>query len=144
MVLQLNCPGFLREEKGLNSLPTLKTFSKILQKPDGFRFEIVNTRISTFLQDPNRKLLTLREQVFKIQDSFHWPIIYLYYIYPDQSRLTHAVVLTGWTKSGNKNMLKVRNSSKDQLGEHEVEFKVTQNMNAWNLAANQCIYVKFL
>ena len=41
-------------------------------------------------------------------------------------------------------MLKVRNSSNDQLGEHEVELKVTQNMNAWNLAADLCIYMQFL
>ena len=53
-------------------------------------------------------------------------------------------MLTGWRQSGSTIMLKVRNSSKDQLGEHEVEFKVTQNVNAWNLAADQCIYVKFL
>ena len=59
--------------------------------------------------------------------------------------MTRAVVMTGWRKSGNKTMLKgLRNSLQDQLGEHEVELKVTQNMNTWNLAADLCIYIQFL
>ena len=49
--------------------------------------------------------------------------------------------MTGWRKSGKTTMLKVRNSLQDHLGEHEVELKVTQNMNTWNLAADLCIYM---
>ena len=46
-------------------------------------------------------------------------------------------------------MLKVRNSSKGltifgkvQPGEHEIEYKVTHDNNAWNLYADMCVYIK--
>ena len=60
----------------------------------------------------------------------------------------HAVVLKGWRKVGSKIMLKVRNSSKGQTvfgqvqqGEHEIEYKVTQDNNKWNLYADMCVYI---
>ena len=73
----------------------------------------------------------------------------------------HAVVLKGWqtgsgwqkylpkwVKLGSKTMLKVRNSSKGQTvfgqvqqGEHEIEYKVTQDNNRWNLYADMCVYI---
>ena len=53
-----------------------------------------------------------------------------------------------WEKV-NETMLKVRNSSKGltifgqvQQGEHEIEYKVTQDNNAWNLYADMCVYIK--
>ena len=81
-------------------------------------------------------------------DNQPFPIIYLVGIeQPNQWR--HAVVLKGWRKVGSKTMLKVRNSSKGQTifgqvqqGEHEVEYKVTQDNNAWNLYADMCVYIK--
>ena len=88
-------------------------------------------------------MTVITELINFVTANQYWPIIYLYYFSPNKPRLTHAVVLTGWKKSGNKTMLKVRNSSNDQLGTHEVELKVTQNMNAWNLAADLCIYMLF-
>ena len=46
-------------------------------------------------------------------------------------------------------MLKVRNSSKGltvfgqvQQGEHEIEYNVTNDNNAWNLYADMCVYIK--
>ena len=82
----------------------------------------------------------------------HWPIIYLRYFRRHSPPLTHAVVIKDWRTDGNKIILKVRNSSKGQIaddgqvqsGEHEVEYKVTRYLNKWNLAADQCIYVKFV
>ena len=146
MVQQLIYAGFLRKKNGLNCLPTFKKLSKILQKPGGLQFRIVNMSISSFIQNTKSELLSGGGQ-YRLGTGIacrHWPIIYLYNFSPGKYPLTHAVVLTGWRKYGKKILLKVRNSSKDQLGEHEVEFKVTQNMNTWNLAADQCIYIKFL
>ena len=61
----------------------------------------------------------------------------------------HAVILKDWRKVGSKIMLKVRNSLEGQIvfgqvqpGEHEIEFKVTRNNNAWNLYADMCVYIK--
>ena len=58
-------------------------------------------------------------------------------------------MLKGWRRVGSKTMLKVRNSSKGetvfgqiQQGEHEIEYKVTRNNNAWNLYADGCVYIK--
>ena len=81
-------------------------------------------------------------------DDWPFPIIYLLGIeLPD--KFTHAVVLKGWQTVGSKIMLKVRNSSKGltifgqvQQGEHEIEYKVTQDNNAWNLYADMCVYIK--
>ena len=46
-------------------------------------------------------------------------------------------------------MLKVRNSSKGQTvfgqvqqGEHEIEYKITRDNNAWNLRADMFVYIK--
>ena len=57
-----------------------------------------------------------------------------------------------WEKVKGQNsetMLTVRNSSKGltifgqiQQGEHEIEYKVTQDNNAWNLYADMCVYIK--
>ena len=58
-------------------------------------------------------------------------------------------MLKGWRKDGSKTLLKVRNSAKGQtifgqvqLGEHEIEYKVTQDNSAWNLYADMCVYIK--
>ena len=58
--------------------------------------------------------------------------------------MAHAITLKDWRKSGNKIMLKIRDSSKAKLGRNEVELKVTRNMDAWNLAADLFVYVQFL
>ena len=81
-------------------------------------------------------------------DNQPFPIIYLLGIeHPNQ--WVHAVVLKGWRKVGSKTMLKVRNSSKGQTifgqvqqGEHEIEYSVTRDNNAWNLYADMCVYIK--
>ena len=88
----------------------------------------------------------LRKKCFLDDQSF--PIIYLLGIeHPDQCM--HAVVLKGWRKVGSKIMLKVRNSLKGQIifgqtqpGEHEIEYKVTHDNNAWNLFADMCVHIK--
>ena len=81
-------------------------------------------------------------------DDQPFPIIYLLGI-ENQNQFVHAVVLKGWRKVGSKIFLKVRNSLKGQIvfgqtqpGEHEIEYKVTQNNNAWNLFADSCVYIK--
>ena len=81
-------------------------------------------------------------------DNQPFPIIYLLGIeHPNQCM--HAVVLKGWRKVRSKTMLKVRNSLKGQivfgqtqLGEHEIEYKVTHDDNAWNLFADMCVHIK--
>ena len=83
-----------------------------------------------------------------VLDNQPFPIIYLLGIeQPDQ--WVHAVVLKGWRTVGSKTMLKVRNSSKGQTvfgqvqqGEHEIEYSVTRDNNAWNLYADMCVYIK--
>ena len=80
------------------------------------------------------------------------PITYLYAFDQNGNRVaTHAVVLKGWYPYGNKFMLRVRDSNKGQTvfdrvqpGEHSIEFKVTKTSNAWNLAANRCIYIELV
>ena len=54
-----------------------------------------------------------------------------------------------WEKTKETMLLKVRNSSKGltifgqvQQGEHEIEYKVTNDNNAWNLFADMCVYIK--
>ena len=94
-------------------------------------------------------------------DNQPFPIIYLRGIeHPNQ--FVHAVVLKGWqtgswwqkylpkwAQFSPKTMLKVRNSSKGQTvfgqvqqGEHEIEYKITRDNNAWNLYADMVVYIK--
>ena len=155
--------SFFRDTNGLNNLQTFKRFAKILNKPNGFTVDYVAEPISTFINNCSQS-----EPIYKV--FWHWyllldnhpfPIIYLLGIeHPDQ--WVHAVVLKGWRitkprwkQNGSKwekvkeTMLKVRNSSKGltvfgqvQQGEHEIEYKVTQDNSAWNLYADMCVYLK--
>ena len=75
-------------------------------------------------------------------------MIYLLGIeHPDDWK--HVVVMKRWRKVGSKTMLIVRNSSKGetvfgqvQQGQHEIEYNVTRDNNAWNLYADMCVYIK--
>ena len=94
-----------------------------------------------------RTLLNVRDQAKRSTKNFiadqHFPVIYFYYLEPNKPPMTHAITLKDWRKSGNKIMLKIRDSSEAKLGRNEVELKVTRNMNAWNLANDLCIYIHF-
>ena len=67
----------------------------------------------------------------------------------------HAAVMIGYTNQDSSLKLNVRNSlagqivfksilfDKKQPGEHEIEGKITKNMNEWNLAHENCYYFEF-
>ena len=121
-----------------------------MNMPNGFQVDIVTEPISTIINNFTPSKLVYRELLLqsKFLDDQPFPIIYLLGIeHPDQ--WVHAVVIKGWRKVGSKTMLIVRNSSKGetvfgqvQQGEHEIEYKVTNDNNAWNLYADMCVYIK--
>ena len=47
--------GFLPKSNGLNSLPTFRTFSRILQKPNGFQFTVSEMSITSFIQHSTQR-----------------------------------------------------------------------------------------
>ena len=149
LILLLKHGGFFRDTNGLNNLQTFKRFAQILNKPDGFSVDFVAKPISAIINGLSQSKLNLDKSLkIAFLDDQPFPIIYLLGIeHPDQCM--HAVVLKGWRKVGSKIMLKVRNSLKGQIifgqtqpGEHEIEYKVTQNNNAWNLFADMCVHLK--
>ena len=166
-MLLLKYGGFFRDTNGLNNLQTFKRFAQLINRPNGFQVDIVAEPISTFINNFGPSKPTYIETYWKVQflDNQPFPIIYLLGIeHPNQ--WVHAVVIkrwqtgSGWQKYlpkwvkdrvGSKTILIVRNSSKGQTvfgqvqqGEHEIEYKVTQNNNAWNLNADKCVYIKMI
>ena len=68
----------------------------------------------------------------------------------DYKTIGHAAVIIGYTNQDSSLKLTIRNSltgqtvfGEKQPGEHEIEGKITKNMNEWNLAHENCYYFEF-
>ena len=69
----------------------------------------------------------------------------------DYETIGHAAVMIDYTNQDSNLKLTIRNSLAgqevfddiEQPGEHEIEGKITKNINDWNLAHENCYYFEF-
>ena len=70
----------------------------------------------------------------------------------EKTKYYHAVVMKGYSNQDSTLMLTIRDSlsgqkvfgDQTQPGEYEIESKLTEKSNQWNLASENCYYFEFL